>query len=285
MVGRILFAGYTGTSLDYSCKRWRMFADVTNDTVMLVELVAPALPKSLVMPVLCLAGVGRSLVGVAGGATKAAVAQHQARRNNMADLAAKDGSQETLVNLLALCLNLAILPLVTGNTVSTATIFLCLTVLHIYANYRAVSCLVIPTLNKARLSLVLTHLNSTGQVLGPREANRLERVIWPCTAGDADTVSLGLSIAQLQPHQVLLLEDALNSEQLYLVLPPEGSQPTHHKVLLSSKAGPRDVYGAYLEAVCGLRHQPDILDRLEEAGWQLTTLAVETLPHRYLIPS
>jgi hypothetical protein len=28
------------------------------------------------------------------------VAQHQARRHNMADLSAKDGSQETMVNLL-----------------------------------------------------------------------------------------------------------------------------------------------------------------------------------------
>ena len=32
-VGRILFAAYTGTDLDYDCKRWRMFADVTNDAV------------------------------------------------------------------------------------------------------------------------------------------------------------------------------------------------------------------------------------------------------------
>ena len=68
-----------------------MFADVLNDCVMLVELAAPLLPRPLVLPVLCGAGVGRSLVGVAGGATKAAVAQHQARQNNMADLAAKDG--------------------------------------------------------------------------------------------------------------------------------------------------------------------------------------------------
>ena len=54
-----------------------MFADVLNDCVMLVELAAPLLPRPLVLPVLCGAGVGRSLVGVAGGATKAAVAQHQ----------------------------------------------------------------------------------------------------------------------------------------------------------------------------------------------------------------
>ena len=58
-------------------QRWRMFADVLNDCVMCVELCAPVLPRSLVLPTLCVTGVGRSLVGVAGGATKAAVAQHQ----------------------------------------------------------------------------------------------------------------------------------------------------------------------------------------------------------------
>jgi hypothetical protein len=34
-----------------------------------------------------------SIVGVSGGATRAALTQHQARRNNMADVSAKDGSQ------------------------------------------------------------------------------------------------------------------------------------------------------------------------------------------------
>merc|ERR1719216_124376 len=105
---------------------------------MMVELLARFLPRPLVLPVLCLAGVGRSLVGVAGGATKAAVAQHQALNSNMADLAAKDGSQETLVNLVALCLNLILLPLVSGDLWLTGCLFILLTMLHIYANYRAV---------------------------------------------------------------------------------------------------------------------------------------------------
>ena len=52
-----------------------MFADILNDCVMCVELLAPGLPRPLVMPTLCVAGLGRSLVGVAGGATKAAAAQ------------------------------------------------------------------------------------------------------------------------------------------------------------------------------------------------------------------
>lgn len=41
---------------------------------------------------LCLI-IKQAVVGVAGGATRAAMIQHQARRDNMADVAAKDGSQ------------------------------------------------------------------------------------------------------------------------------------------------------------------------------------------------
>jgi len=49
---------------------------------------------------------------VAGGSTRAALTLHQARRNNMADVSAKDGSQETLVNLAALICSLMLVPIV-----------------------------------------------------------------------------------------------------------------------------------------------------------------------------
>ena len=41
----------------------------------------------------------QSIVGVAGGATRAALTVHQARRDNMADISAKDGSQVLLLIL------------------------------------------------------------------------------------------------------------------------------------------------------------------------------------------
>ena len=46
---------------------------------------------------------------------RTAITQHQARAENISDVAAKDGSQETLVNLAALILNLTILPMVSGD--------------------------------------------------------------------------------------------------------------------------------------------------------------------------
>ena len=50
----------------------------------------------------CLA-VLQAVVGVAGGATRAALVQHQARRDNMADVSAKDGSQVNCLKVQQPC--------------------------------------------------------------------------------------------------------------------------------------------------------------------------------------
>ncbi|CAI2729466.1 unnamed protein product [Schistosoma spindalis] len=112
MIGRILFAGYHGIKLDCDCKFWRFVADILNDCALFLELISP-LFNDLFTPLLCLANVLKSLVGVAGSATRAAIVQHQAIHNNLADVSAKDGSQETLSNLLAWLLNFILLYMVT----------------------------------------------------------------------------------------------------------------------------------------------------------------------------
>ena len=53
----------------------------------------------------------QAVVGIAGVGTRPAIIQHQARRNNIGDVAAKDSSQETLVNLAALMTSLFLMPM------------------------------------------------------------------------------------------------------------------------------------------------------------------------------
>ncbi len=116
MIGSILFTWTQGSDLDYNCKKWRLFADIANDFAMCLELTGSFLWSSETYQyILCLASVARALVGVAGGATRTAITQHQAKADNISDVAAKDGSQETLVNLAALVINLQILPLVSED--------------------------------------------------------------------------------------------------------------------------------------------------------------------------
>nr|XP_023687470.1 RUS1 family protein C16orf58 homolog isoform X3 [Paramormyrops kingsleyae] len=135
MLGRILFAWVKGSKLDCDAKKWRLVADVLNDIAMFMEILAPSFPACFTF-IVCIAGILKSIVGVAGGATRAALTLHQARRDNMADVSAKDGSQETL----------------------------------------AVRSIVMETLNEARLSILLHQYLHDGRILSPSEANSREPV-------------------------------------------------------------------------------------------------------------
>ena len=201
MAGGIAFTWLRGTDLDHACKKWRLFADVLNDAAMMLELAAgPLLPKRSFQLVLCAASVARALVGVAGGATRTAVTQHQARANNISDVAAKDGSQETLVNLFALMLNLILLPLIGENQGVIWSLFLCLMAvgetslialdhhdadqhlffyllqIHLYANFRAVRSLKFETLNRERLLHNVLAYKNSGRTLSVEEGNACESV-------------------------------------------------------------------------------------------------------------
>ncbi|CAF1604264.1 unnamed protein product, partial [Didymodactylos carnosus] len=137
MFGRIMFAWLHGTDLDRNLKMWRFYADILNDLATSIDLLAPYY-KSLLLPITCCSNLCRSLVGVAGGSTRAALTQHQALNNNMGDVSAKDGSQETLVNLVALICNLFILKTIKQDRLLVWTLYVLLTCLHLYANYRAI---------------------------------------------------------------------------------------------------------------------------------------------------
>ncbi|KAJ4439571.1 hypothetical protein ANN_07698 [Periplaneta americana] len=89
MAGRIIFAWIEGvynvrsdpyvcdrTRLDGDCKKWRLFADALNDSAMALELLLPMFMEYSTY-ILCISTAMKSVVGVAGGATRAAITQHQ----------------------------------------------------------------------------------------------------------------------------------------------------------------------------------------------------------------
>ncbi|KAL5015975.1 hypothetical protein ScPMuIL_005564 [Solemya velum] len=194
MIGRIWFAWLKGSSLDCDAKRWRLFADMMNDLAIFMKILAPSFPH-LFTGIICVAGVFQAIVGVAGGATRAALTLHQARRNNMADVSAKDGSQETLVNLAALLCSLVMIPLVTGHEIIIWTLYVLFTFLHLYANYSAVTAVVMETLNMARLHILASHYFEDTTILPVSVVNYLEPVVWP-TRMKFD-IKLGVSMSNI----------------------------------------------------------------------------------------
>ncbi|BHF57489.1 hypothetical protein SprV_0100043100 [Sparganum proliferum] len=204
MIGRIAFAGRLGTSLDSQCKQWRLFADLLNDCALFLDLISAHF-HGLFTTIVCVSSVLKSLVGLAGGATRAAVTQHQALQNNMADVAAKDASQETLSNFLALLLNFVLVHIVTGNWLLIWLTFWILTPLHLYSNWRAVRCLQFRTLNKARFHIItqdwLAHMSTAHTeypIASVQEVNRRERIVSiPFLTQSDVSVHLGCSFNSL----------------------------------------------------------------------------------------
>ncbi|KAF6271295.1 hypothetical protein mRhiFer1_001718 [Rhinolophus ferrumequinum] len=229
---------------------------------MFLEIMAPMYPISFTV-IICISNLAKCIVSVAGGATRAALTMHQARRNNMADVSAKDSSQETLVNLAGLLISLLLLPLVSDCPSFSLGCFFLLTALHIYANYRAVRALVIETLNEGRLWLVLKHFLQRGEVLDPTSANQMEPLwtgFWQCLS-----LSLGVPLHRLISSVSELQQLVDGHQEPYLL---HWDQPQNQvQVVLSHKAGPETVlraatHGLVLGALQGEGPLPAELEKL-----------------------
>lgn len=225
MIGRIVFAWFEGTSLDGNCKKWRLFADALNDMAMFLELLLPTFVQHSTS-ILCVATAMKAIVGVAGGATRAAITQHQAVRNNMADVSAKDGSQETCVNLCASIAGIVILSTFDEGEYIWQ-MFTVFTIIHLYANFRAVKSLKMLTVNISRLNLLIDDYLHTEAVNNPEVTNFQESVILGYGHSDVDLcgfrIKLGTSLqcilgnGKTTAEEVKLLANFYSSKK-YLIL-------------------------------------------------------------------
>ncbi|KAJ4288873.1 hypothetical protein N0V88_007206 [Collariella sp. IMI 366227] len=98
-IATILFAHRMGQAIEPECKFYRFLADIFNDSAQFLDLLTPALPYLPKLGVIVSAGVLRSLCGVAANASKASLSAHFALTGNLAELNAKEASQETVIAL------------------------------------------------------------------------------------------------------------------------------------------------------------------------------------------
>jgi hypothetical protein len=177
-VASLLFATTQSTSFDAYPKQWRLVADIANDVGMAFELIAPLFPAAFVL-LACFGALCRSITGVAGGATRAALTQHFARTGNAADITAKEGTQETFVTLLGMIFGLGLARLAAAHQGAAWSIFALLTILHVWANALAMRCLQLARLNPSRLDLLLENYCRCSKVLTPAEIAPLESLMPP----------------------------------------------------------------------------------------------------------
>jgi hypothetical protein len=248
MIGRILFSWFQGSNLDANAKTWRFMADILNDVAMTLEICIPTFPH-LFLPLVCTGSVLKSIVGAAGGATRAALTQHQARNDNMADVSSKDGSQETALVLIGMILALFLNPIIGDSQRLTWIFFAIFTFIHLFANYLAVSFVAIDKLNRQRADLVIDHYLRSGmsEVLSPDETAQFERILY---FQMNSSIELGCSVETALKHSKSgttvekLAKKLSKAQQTYLLLIDEGKV----YILYRHDASQRDILKSYFEA-------------------------------------
>ncbi|KAK6498001.1 hypothetical protein TWF506_004245 [Arthrobotrys conoides] len=174
-VATILFAHRLGSSLEPECKRFRFAADIFNDSALIVDCLSPVFPKPLRVVLLSTAGTLRALCGVAGGGSKAQLSVHFSKWGNVAELNAKDSSQETVISLMGMLAGSLVISSVTSKTATWASMLFLIAV-HLWTNYRAVKAVTMVTLNRQRANSVMSTFAETGVMLTPKDVARQERI-------------------------------------------------------------------------------------------------------------
>ncbi|RMJ23240.1 DUF647 domain-containing protein [Aspergillus sp. HF37] len=187
----ILFAHRVGPALEPECKTFRLAADVFNDVAMVLDCVSPRVPAGTPrVGVLSAAGVLRALCGVAGGSSKASLSAHFARWGNIAEVNAKDSSQETIISLVGMLVGSYAVSRITGSA-ATWTALVVLLAAHLALNYAAVRAVQMTSLNRQRANIVFSALldsdpdldldlarrrRSHRRILTPAETSKREKI-------------------------------------------------------------------------------------------------------------
>ncbi|KAK1374475.1 Root UVB sensitive [Heracleum sosnowskyi] len=301
MLGGILFTFYQGSNLDSNAKMWRLVADLMNDLGMLMDLVSPLFPSAFVF-IVCIGSLSRSFTGVASGATRAALTQHFALQNNAADISAKEGSQETVATMIGMALGMLLAHITMGHSIAIWFSFLSLTVFHMYANYKAVRCLSLTTLNCERSSILLLHYMETGQILSPKQVSITEHVLplwitsWTSRRATYlyTRVYLGARISSvdgLELQEIIQAAGSLYKNAKYLLHEKKG----FIRIFMHKDSTAGDVLQAYIHALVMAhfvdkkssvhlesqswvnKHYKEFSSKLQSSGWKSERLLTPSI--------
>ncbi|PKS12275.1 hypothetical protein jhhlp_001575 [Lomentospora prolificans] len=301
------FAQRFGLNIEPECKKYRFMADFFNDTAFFLVLASPRVggPTKAIL-LACAEGL-RAMCGVAGSASKAALSSHFALQDNMAELNAKEASQETAVGLIGLLFGTIVV-----KSIEDRTLVLCLMVAlvlgHLYVNYLGVRCVILRTLNRQRATLVFDHWLRYGKVLTPAQISSQETILsWvPLIRNSRGEERAMVHFARdysdfMEGGQGFTIFEQKHFKITTRYMPRPGLLRT--KILLMVGAEPVDAIKAWFMAMemvwnckdcviegnfcvsdemreklgrVSLFDDPNLFEELEKAGWDVATSAMET---------
>ncbi|KAJ3521672.1 hypothetical protein NM208_g13187 [Fusarium decemcellulare] len=176
-IATIIFAQQFGLRIEPDAKRYRFLADLFNDTAFFLELYSPYLGSFGKIIALTTGEALRALCGVAAGASKASLSQHFARHDNLAELNAKEASQETAVGLVGLLAGTFFVKYIEDPR-SVVYLMIVLVFSHLLMNYWGVRSVCVDTLNRQRATILFEEYLKTGKILSPTEVAYRENILF-----------------------------------------------------------------------------------------------------------
>ncbi|KAK7425161.1 hypothetical protein QQX98_000075 [Neonectria punicea] len=193
-VATIVFAQQFGLRIEPDAKKYRFLADMFNDTAFFLELYSPYFGPYGKIVALTVGEALRALCGVSAGASKAALSVHFAKHDNLAELNAKEASQETAVGLVGLLVGTLLVRSV-ENHESVVYLMIGLVFAHLWMNYLGVRSVCMTSLNRQRATILFHEYLKTGVVLTPAEVARREHIVlWSPVARNRH----GQSVARIE---------------------------------------------------------------------------------------
>ncbi|EFN54059.1 hypothetical protein CHLNCDRAFT_8919, partial [Chlorella variabilis] len=239
-LGRFLFARW-GRELDCELKQFRLMGDVLMETGAALELSTVLMPR-MFLPLACTANLAKNLAAVTASSTRAPIYRTFAKQNNLADVTAKGESVANLADVVGTAFGIA---LAKANLPVLPT-FAALSVGYLIASRREVDSVVLPYLNRARLSYTTRAFYSTGRVPETLEGNYREPLM-PWSDPHNGRVVLGATVEEAcaGPQQLHDALAAFSGRQYALTYRPDTRKCY---ALLKQGASPRSVQQAAMDA-------------------------------------
>ncbi|KAH6986278.1 vitamin B6 photo-protection and homoeostasis-domain-containing protein [Ilyonectria sp. MPI-CAGE-AT-0026] len=255
-VATIVFAQQFGLRIEPDAKKYRFLADLFNDTAFFLELYSPYFGPWGKIVALTSGEALRALCGVSAGASKAALSVHFAKHDNLAELNAKEASQETAVGLIGLLVGTFLVKHV-ENHQSVVYLMIGLVFAHLWMNYLGVRSVCMTNLNRQRATILFHEYLKTGKVLTPTEVARRESIIfWSPVASNRDGQSVShIEMAESYSHAMgggdprinIAMVDGGMQTQFIWCHSNTGSTPI--KILLWQGAEPAHAISAWFMAL------------------------------------
>lgn len=255
-IATIVFANRFGLRIEPDAKRYRFLADLFNDTAFVLELCSPYLGSSGKVLALTTGEALRALCGVAAGASKAALSVHFARHDNLAELNAKEASQETAVGLVGLIVGTIVVKCVEDGR-AVIGLMLVLVFIHLWMNYLGVRSVCMETLSRQRATILFAHFLKSGEILSPSEVASREHIIfWQpvvrnAQGQDVARIEFATSYAQALKPEAPRQEVAIVGGNAYaaFISTHVTGRLAHIKMVLLEGATPQDAITAWFNAM------------------------------------